>query len=159
MTSKPAAPVDLPELPHTWRARLGLVVASVMAVLLVVTGVGMWVALPSSARADFSPFQVVTLLLLLLAILYGLYRLARIRLHVDEHGLTIVNLVRSRRLEWAQVLNVNLRPGDPWVQLDLDDGTTLPVMAIQSADGRRARKAAQELALLVAARTRTPRNT
>jgi hypothetical protein len=159
MTSKPTAPVEVPALPRTWRARFGLIVAVVMAVVLVVTGVGIWVALPAPARADFSPVHVVTLLVVLLALLYGLYRLARIRLEVDEQGLTIVNLVRSRRLEWAQVLNVNLGPSDPWVQLDLDDGTTVPVMAIQSADGRRARKAAQELAALVAARTRTPRNT
>ncbi|REF34965.1 PH domain-containing protein [Thermasporomyces composti] len=157
MTSEPS--VDLPALPHTWRARLGLVVAVVMAVVLVITGVGLWVALPPAARADFSPAQVVTLALLLVALLYGLYRLGRIRLEADEHGLTIVNLVRSRRLEWAQVLNVSLRPGDPWVQLDLDDGTTMPVMAIQSADGARARRAAQDLAALVAARTRTQRNT
>lgn len=35
------------------------------------------------------------------------------------------------RLEWAQILRVNLRPGDPWVFLDLSDGTSLPALGIQ----------------------------
>jgi hypothetical protein len=49
----------------------------------------------------------------------------------DASGVTVVNLTTRRRLEWAEVLGVNLRPGDPWVSLDLADGTTLPAMGIQ----------------------------
>ena len=129
-----------------------------MGVVLVVAALGMWFGLPAQARADFSGIQTVTLALVLLAILFGLYRLAAMRVRADDHGLTVVNLVRTRRLEWAQVLHVSLRPGDPWVQLDVDDGTTVSVMAIQTADGSRARTAARQLAVLVAARTRTSRN-
>src|SRR5262245_5335049 len=155
MTSRQQTKGDLPALPHTWRPRFGPLVAIGMAVLLVAAGLGMWFGLPADARAAFNWLETATLTLVLLAVIAGLYRLAGMRVRADEHGLTVVNLVRTSRLEWAQVLKVNLRPGDPWVQLDIDDGTTLSVMAIQAADGKRAAAAARELSRLVLARTRT----
>jgi hypothetical protein len=57
--------------------------------------------------------------------------LSRPKVVADENGLTVVNLTRTRRLAWPEVLRVNLRPGDPWVFLDLSDGTSLPVLGIQ----------------------------
>lgn len=72
--------------------------------------------------------------------------LARPVAKADEHGLTVVNFVRTRRLEWAQILRVQLRKGDPWVLLDLSDGGTLAVVAIQPGSGvRQAVRAAREL--------------
>jgi len=41
-----------------------------------------------------------------------------------------------RHLDWAEILQVNLRPGDPWVFLDLSDGTSLPVLGIQPGIAR-----------------------
>ncbi|WP_157728789.1 PH domain-containing protein [Actinopolymorpha singaporensis] len=149
---------DVPRLPHTWRSQLGLVVAVAMGVLLTAAAAGLWIAFPAEIRAKFSWPQTLTLLAFLAVLLFGLYRLGRMRLRADEAGLTIVNLTRTHTLVWAQVVRVNLRRGDPWVQLDLDDGTTVSVMAIQSADGDRARSAARELARLVAARTSTSRD-
>ena len=149
----------VPSLPHTWRPRFGPIVSISMGTVLVVVALAMWFGLPAESRASFSWLQTVTLTLVLIALLYGLYRLARMRVRADEAGLTVVNLVRTRRLEWAQVLRVSLRSGDPWVQLDIDDGTTVAVMAIQTADGRRAKAAARDLARVVAARTRTSRDT
>jgi len=89
------------------------------------------------------------------AISAGLYLLARPKIVADEGGLTVVNTVRTQRLEWAQVVRVNLRPGDPWVLLDLDDGEVLPAMGIQASGGQAARKAAGELRALVDEHTRT----
>jgi len=54
----------------------------------------------------------------------------------DADGLTVVNLTRRRRLAWAEIVQVNLRSGDPWVQLDLADGTCLAVMGIQPGIAR-----------------------
>ena len=54
----------------------------------------------------------------------------------DEAGVTVVNLASTRRLAWAEILRVNLRPGDPWVYLDLADGTSLPVIGIQPGIAR-----------------------
>ncbi|MCX3059196.1 PH domain-containing protein [Streptomyces beihaiensis] len=57
--------------------------------------------------------------------------LARPKIVADEQGVTVVNVARSRRLTWAEIVQVNLRPGDPWVFLDLTDGTSLAAMGIQ----------------------------
>ncbi|HEY8455332.1 MAG TPA: PH domain-containing protein [Actinopolymorphaceae bacterium] len=155
MSREPAHP---PVLPHTWRPWLVPMVALGTGAALSLAALGMWFGLPAEARKQISFLQTLTLALILVALLFGLYRLARIRVSADETGLTIVNVLRTHRLEWPQVLAVNLRPGDPWVQLDVDDGTTLSVMAIQSADGARGRRAAQQLARLVEAKTKTSRN-
>ncbi|MFJ9249487.1 PH domain-containing protein [Streptomyces sp. NPDC101776] len=57
--------------------------------------------------------------------------LARVKVVADETGVTVVNIAGRRHLEWAEILQVNLRPGDPWVFLNLSDGTSLPVLGIQ----------------------------
>ena len=69
----------------------------------------------------------------------------------DADRLVVVNGYRRREYEWAQVIAVRLPPGAPWVTLDLADGTTVSVMAIQGSDGDRARVALRELKSLVAA--------
>ncbi|KES05217.1 membrane protein [Streptomyces toyocaensis] len=97
-------------------------------------------------------FVVITLIALLLdhlspgervsfvftaALLAGvLFLLARPKVVADEAGVTVVNIVSRRRLEWAEILQVNLRPGDPWVFLDLSDGTSLPALGIQPGIAR-----------------------
>ncbi|EST24460.1 hypothetical protein N566_24990 [Streptomycetaceae bacterium MP113-05] len=62
--------------------------------------------------------------------------LSRPRVTATENGLTVVNLTTTRHLDWAEVVRVNLRPGDPWVRLDLSDGTSLPAMGIQPGIAR-----------------------
>ncbi|MFJ2935878.1 PH domain-containing protein [Streptomyces sp. NPDC087219] len=61
----------------------------------------------------------------------GLLLLSRPKVVADDEGVTVVNITRTRRLAWAEILKVNLRPGDPWVFLDLSDGTSLPALGIQ----------------------------
>ncbi|MDT0442741.1 PH domain-containing protein [Streptomyces johnsoniae] len=63
--------------------------------------------------------------------------LSRPRLAADRDGVTVVNLTTKRRLAWAEIVRVTLRPGDPWVTLDLADGTVQPVMAIQPGVSRK----------------------
>ncbi|UED82988.1 PH domain-containing protein [Streptomyces profundus] len=63
--------------------------------------------------------------------------LSRPRLSADDAGVTVVNLTTVRRLAWPEIVRVTLRPGDPWVTLDLADGSVLPVMAIQPGVSRR----------------------
>ena len=85
-------------------------------------------------------------------------REASVRARVDEQGVTVRNLVFTRRLEWAQIVSVRFGSGRAWVQLDLSDGDTLAVMGIQRADGAYAEAEARRLATLVAQHTATPRN-
>ncbi|MFB7994837.1 PH domain-containing protein [Streptomyces sp. NPDC056002] len=68
------------------------------------------------------------------ALLVGaLVLLARPKVVADDEGVTVVNIARSRRLAWAEIVQVTLRPGDPWVFLNLSDGTSLAAMGIQPA--------------------------
>ncbi|MFF4581136.1 PH domain-containing protein [Streptomyces sp. NPDC001389] len=124
--SESAAQPALPELPVTFRPNrtravllgVGLVMfATITAIALLLENLG------PGERVSF----IVT------AVLMGsvLVLLSRPKVVADEAGVTVVNLTTTRRLEWAQILRVNLRPGDPWVFLDLNDGTSLPALGIQ----------------------------
>lgn len=140
---------DLPALPVTFRP------ARTRAVLL------------TAAVALFGAITVVALLLEQLnpgervsfvftgALLAGIpVLLARPKVVADDSGVTVVNIVGRRRLAWAEILQVNLRPGDPWVFLDLSDGTSLPALGIQPGIAKqRAVADARTLRALVEARS------
>lgn len=66
-------------------------------------------------------------------------------------GLFVRNLVRRRYLPWAAIISLRFGPDRPWAQVDLADGTTWPVMAIQSADGAHAQAQARRLAQWISA--------
>ncbi|UGQ13044.1 PH domain-containing protein [Yinghuangia sp. ASG 101] len=135
-------------LPRTWypaRSRLltrvvGLVILAGLTVLAV--------ALPEEggwnlgSRAGIVVTGVLGLCFMLV--------LGRPKVVATRDGVTVVNLLRVRRLEWAEIVRVSLRQGDPWVFLDLSDGETLAAMGIQTSNGRdKAIAAASELRDLV----------
>ncbi|MER6072408.1 PH domain-containing protein [Streptomyces sp. NPDC001817] len=143
----PTTPVP-PALPVTFRpghTRVILLTAGV-AIFLTISGVAMLLEqLGPGERASF----VVTGAL----IFWVLARLARVKVVADESGVTVVNIAGSRRLEWAEIVQVNLRPGDPWVFLNLSDGTSLPALGIQPGLAKqRAIADAQALRALAEAR-------
>lgn len=78
-----------------------------------------------------------------------LWRYALIRAVPSSTGLTVVNLVQREEVEWGQIVHVGFSGGSPWVVLELTDTEELAVMAIQRADGVRARREAARLAALV----------
>lgn len=82
---------------------------------------------------------------------YIIVRQALVRAVPDSRGLTVRNLMLTTFVEWEQIVAVNFSSHRPWVSLDLSDGDTLAVMAIQSADGEYGQSEAQRLADLVAA--------
>jgi len=100
----------------------------------------------------------VGVLLVAAAVGAMLWRFARLAALPDDTGLVVRNLSGDRRLEWAEVVSVRFGGGNPWVTLDLADGETLPVMAVQRADGPRADADARRLATLVALHSRTDRD-
>ncbi|MFD9006622.1 PH domain-containing protein [Streptomyces sp. NPDC059582] len=89
------------------------------------------------------------------ALIFGvLALLARVKVVADESGVTVVNIAGKRHLAWAEILRVNLRSGDPWVFLDLSDGTSLPALGIQPGIAKqRAIADARTLRTLVEARS------
>jgi hypothetical protein len=79
------------------------------------------------------------------------WRYASIIAVPSREGLRVRNLVLTRSLEWAEIVGIQFGGGEPWVSLDLLDGDTLAVMAIQKADGEVAGREASRLAALVQA--------
>jgi hypothetical protein len=122
----PASAPELPALPVVFRpTRTRIVLLTVGAAMFtVITAVAL--LLEKLSPAERSSFIFTALLFLGVLVL-----LSRPKVVADENGVTVVNLTRTRQLEWAEILRVNLRPGDPWVFLDLSDGTSLPVLGIQ----------------------------
>jgi hypothetical protein len=122
---------DLPPLPVTFRPgrTRAVLLTAATAVFLAITVVALLLEqLGPGERASF----VFTA-----ALLAGvLVALARPKVLAEESGVTVVNIAGRRRLAWAEIVRVNLRPGDPWVFLDLSDGTSLPVLGIQPGIAR-----------------------
>ncbi|KOV62798.1 PH domain-containing protein [Streptomyces sp. MMG1121] len=117
---------DTPVLPVTFRpghTRAILLTAGVV-IFLTISAIGLLLEqLGPGERLSF----VVTGAL----VFWVLTLLARVRVDADESGVTVVNIASKRRLDWAEIVQVNLRPGDPWVFLNLSDGTSLPALGIQ----------------------------
>jgi hypothetical protein len=118
----------------------------------------LWLMLPSEVQADFTVFERVTLIAFFVAVLAVLYAVYRSAALADEDGLTVVNGYRTHRYRWAEIVRVSLSPHRPWAMLDLADGQTMSLLAIQGSDGERAVRAARELAALLAQQSRTSRN-
>lgn len=130
-------PAGAPRLPVVFRpvaTRIVLLVtgAAVFAVLTVVA-----VLLPTRGAASWHAGDRIAISAGGLLVWAVLALLSRPRAAAGRQGLTVTNLTTRRHLAWEQILRVTLRPGDPWVTLDLSDGTTLAVMAIQPALARR----------------------
>jgi hypothetical protein len=116
----------LPTLPVTFRpGRTRAVLLTIGTVMFaVITAVALMLEkLGPGERASF--IFTAALFLGVLALL------SRPKVVADDSGVTVVNITRTRRLAWAEILRVNLRPGDPWVFLDLSDGTSMPALGIQ----------------------------
>lgn len=120
-----------PPLPVTFRparTRAVLLGSGVMAFTAITVIALLLDTLSAGERLSF--VVVAALFLGVLALL------SRPRVTATEDGVTVVNLTTTRHLDWAEVVRVNLRPGDPWVRMDLSDGTSLPVMGIQPGIAR-----------------------
>jgi len=144
------------DLPRTWRPFGARIMLTVLGGLLLLLVLGVWFAWGADVRARFTPGQRVTLGLFGLGGFAVWFALMRSRVTADDHGLTVVNGYRTRAFEWSQVLAINLRRGAPWAGLDLSDGTSISMIAIQGSDGQRAIRAVRELRRLVETHTPSP---
>ncbi|SDJ86887.1 PH domain-containing protein [Streptomyces indicus] len=122
---------QLPSLPVTFRP------TRTRAVLLTV-GVAMFVVITAIAvmLKTLGPGERLSFIFTGALLFSVLLLLTRPKVVADESGVTVINLTRRRRLAWAEILQVNLRPGDPWVFLNLSDGTSLPALGIQPGIGK-----------------------
>lgn len=144
MSDQPAVPA----LPVTFRPgrTRAVLLAGGAAIFVVITTVAMLLEpFTTGERLSFVGMAAIFSGVLLL--------LSRPKVVAEETGVTVVNIASRRHLDWAEILQVNLRPGDPWVFLDLSDGTSLPALGIQPGIARqRAIEDARTLRALAEAR-------
>ena len=124
---------ELPAMPVTFRPVRTRMVLLTVGSLLVATFTAVAFTMPDPHWTATDRTFMITVGVLMFALLALLSRPKAI---ATRAGLTVINLTTKRCLEWPQVLGVNLRAGDPWVYLDLADGTSLAVMGIQPGAGK-----------------------
>ena len=136
-------------LPHTWRPFGARIAATVGGICLVVVCGFAWFGLGADIRAQFTPFQKLTMVGLFALGFTAWFALVRSRVVAEDDRLVVVNGYRKHVYEWAEIVAVNLLRGAPWATLDLSDGTTMSALAIQGSDGDRARLAVRQLRSLI----------
>lgn len=141
-----------PELPVVWRPRTTRVVAYGLGLLIVGTMAVIAMILP----AEWSVLDRVLLVGTGVAIAGALHLLARPKLIATDQNVRVVNSIRTHVLSWAEVVELQMPEGEPWPCVDLSDGTSLPVMGIQSADGDLARHHVEEFRVLLRERGEAP---
>lgn len=132
-----------------FRPRGARVVGRLLSAAIVAGATFILVTSPGHPGIGYDPLNTVAIVLVVGSAVWLLSRHAGVLALVTREGLVVRNLVRTRSLEWAQVEAVRLAAGQPWVTLDLTDGTTIAVMAVQSSDGAYGRSEAVRLATLV----------
>jgi hypothetical protein len=126
---------------RTWRAIRGRRAAIVAAAVMFLGAIALGAALPE----PFKTGDKVGVACVGIPIAVVLLLLARPSLTVSADGLVVRNLVGSRRLGWAEVVAIRLGPDDSWASLDVADGTSLAVMALQTMDRAQTAEALADL--------------
>lgn len=142
----------------TFRPRFARAVTLGLMVLVLGFTAALVIALPSIGPEGRALGDRVAMGLFGLGIAWFCWRQASVQARVDPDGVTVRNLLLTRRLTWAEIVSVRFGQGRPWVQLDLSDGDTLAVMGVQRSDGAYADAQARRFATLVALHSRTARD-
>ncbi|GMA39879.1 hypothetical protein GCM10025883_19240 [Mobilicoccus caccae] len=123
----------------------------VMAVLVLLVFTISAVFVPGQAlqKDDWAISDRIMLFLLGAAIAAFLWRFAIIRAVPSPEGLVVRNILVTRRLAWGDIVRLQFGGGSPWAYLDTWDADTVPLMAIQKADGEYGRSEAGRLAALI----------
>lgn len=128
----------MPTAERVFRPRFTLAVCVALVVAYAV-GAGFLLLTLARSPGEHSTDRLLIVLIAAIAVLTSVL-LGRVRAVARTDGLEVRNPVRTRRIPWAAIVAVRLGRNDSWVHLDLSDGTTHPVMAVQAADGARARR-------------------
>jgi len=137
------------------RPRRARVVVYACAAALFAVLVGIAVLMPSSGESSWGLGSRLALVAFALACVWFLHRLGSVRVETDDEGVTVVNVLTRRRLEWAEVVGVRLSRDDAWLVLDVSDGSSLAAMGVQRSEGAHAQEQARTFARMVSERTRT----
>ena len=140
---------DALSLPRTWRPFGARIAVIFFGAMLVVICAFAWFGFDPEIRAKFTLFQRATIFFIGMLYVTAGYAIARSRVVATEAGLLVVNGYKRRELEWAEIISIHLPAGAPWATIDLADGNTASMLAIQGSDGDRARDAVRALRALI----------
>ena len=143
----------------TFHPRIVALMSAGMGLSLIAVFGVIWFRLPENARDTFSWFQRLTLLAFFGAVFWILYRMTTLRVTAYADRLHVRNVFKSYTLPWTDVSILRFRSGDAWLQLFDADGNRLGILAVQAAEGRRASRAAKELAVVAREHGAGPRST
>lgn len=121
-----------------------------------------WLVVFGALAAGYPPYPGLTVpdrvgfLVVAGAGVWLLVRFGAVAVLPSEDGLVVRNVLTTRRLAWAQVVGVRFGRDSTFGRLDLSDGTTATVLALQTADGEHASREAVRLATLVELHAREP---
>jgi len=151
MSEEQLSPAPAPDALAPFRPRRGRAVA-----LGVVWGSradlgGRGVIMPTQSDGRWGPADRLMFFALGVLVALVAWRYAAIVAVPSREGLVVRNLVVTRTLEWPEIVGIQFGGGEPWVSLDIEDGDTVAVMAIQKADGPVAAREASRLAALIQA--------
>lgn len=132
-----------------------MVSATCAGVLTVLFGF-LWLTLPPHAQAAFGTFQRLTVLVFFFGVIAVLYGIFRTKVVASRRGVSVVNGYRRHDFDWAEIVAIGLNPDRSWALVDLTDGSTVALMALQSADGLRATRSTRELSAMIAAESAHP---
>ncbi|MFC0674291.1 PH domain-containing protein [Brachybacterium hainanense] len=141
-TPTPSEPDD--EAPIVIRPRLARKVGYGVGVLLLGASIAIAILITT-----FDLPNRILFVLFGLGIFWFCHREASVHLTATREGVEVRNLMTRTRLEWAEIIGVSFPKGDPWAHLDLADGHTLAVMALQRSDGEHGLAQARHLVELI----------
>lgn len=138
-----------PALPRTWRP-LGVRLAVVFfGVMLAVVFLAAWFGFSQETRDTYTPFQLGTLVVMVLGGAAVGFGVARARVDATDEGVVVVNGFRRHEVSWREIEWIRLPSGAPWARMRLTDGTTVSLTALQGSDGARATGGVAELQTLL----------
>lgn len=132
-----------------FRPHRSRIVATVSAVATVVVFTIVAFTVPRGGVSGWAGVDSMMFVLFGVLLAAFVMRYALVRAVPTEHGIQVRNLISTRTVEWAQVVNVQFGGGQAWLMLELDDTEHLAVMAVQRSDGPRAEDEAGRMAALV----------
>ncbi|MDO5644902.1 MAG: PH domain-containing protein [Dermabacter sp.] len=121
-----------PHLPALFRPRVARRWALGIGALVLAASIVMAVVLPAenshwSDRLGFLLFGAV--------VAWFCHRQADVQIAATPEGVRVKNLFSTARFTWPELFAVSFPEGDPWAHLDLANGDTVALMALQRADG------------------------
>lgn len=133
--------------------------AIVLSAVLITACIAGWVVLPERIQSLFTPFQLVTLLVIVAFMVAVMMLVGLSTVWVNDRGFRIRNGPFVRQVAWSEVKAIRFRYGDPWAYIVLDDGTDdprrVPMLGIQATDRGRADGSVAWLREELASRRRT----